>query len=170
MTPELPTVHTVEGADGDGGAAADMADAEEGGGGGGSRGTGAVVVGAGAPPLPSVTDYDGSAADNRDYTDTNTAQRLTQEDLAALKAEGKTGQAIIQVGGEGWSRLVGMVIVVHKFQSILATHTRRRWPRTRRRGRRRPSSPSRSGPRRRRKSRCYSVCPSLSPLQPPTLP
>lgn len=35
----------------------------------------------------------------------------------------------------------------------------RRWPRTRRRGRRRPSSPSRSGPRRRRRSRSHPFSP-----------
>jgi hypothetical protein len=89
----------VDGTDGGESAAATDADAAEPG------SSTAAVVGAGAPPLPSVTDYDGSAADNRDYTDTNTAQKLTQEDVAALKAEGKTGQAIIQVGrGKGGCR------------------------------------------------------------------
>lgn len=60
-----------------------------------------------AAASPSVMDYDGSMADNRDYSDTNTAQKLTQEDLAALKAEGKTGQAIIQAlaqNSETWEK------------------------------------------------------------------
>jgi len=89
----------VDGPDADAADAPEPSSSNSPGGGGGAAA--AMAVGAGAPPLPSVTDYDGSAMDNRDYSDTNTAQKLTHEDLAALKAEGKTGQAIIQVRNQG---------------------------------------------------------------------
>lgn len=37
--------------------------------------------------------------DNRGFTDTNTAQKLTEEDILKMKNDGKGGQAIIQVRG-----------------------------------------------------------------------
>lgn len=35
--------------------------------------------------------------DNRGFTDTNTAQKLTEDDIAKMKNDGRGGQAIIQV-------------------------------------------------------------------------
>lgn len=36
--------------------------------------------------------------DNRGFTDTNTAQKLTEGDILKMKNDGKGGRAIIQVG------------------------------------------------------------------------
>lgn len=48
----------------------------------------------GAPA--AMAEYDGSTRDNRDYGDTNTAQRMTMEEIEKLKKTGASGQAIIQ--------------------------------------------------------------------------
>lgn len=37
--------------------------------------------------------------DNRGFTDTNTAQKLTEEDIRKMKSDGKGGRAIIQASG-----------------------------------------------------------------------
>lgn len=37
--------------------------------------------------------------DNRGFSDTNTAQRLTEGDIRKMKSDGKGGQAIIQARG-----------------------------------------------------------------------
>lgn len=37
--------------------------------------------------------------DNRHFTDTNTAQKLTEDDIRQMKEDGKGGQAIIQARG-----------------------------------------------------------------------
>lgn len=40
---------------------------------------------------------DARPQDNRGFTDTNTAQKLTEEDIVKMKTDGRGGQAIIQV-------------------------------------------------------------------------
>ena len=44
----------------------------------------------------SVGEYDGATSDNRDFTDTNTAQRMTMVEIEELKKSGASGHAIIQ--------------------------------------------------------------------------
>lgn len=43
-----------------------------------------------------VGEYDGATSDNRDFTDTNTAQRMTMVEIEELKKSGASGHAIIQ--------------------------------------------------------------------------
>ena len=48
-----------------------------------------------------ATAGDARPQDNRGFTDTNTAQKLTEEDILKMKTDGKGGQAIIEVNRSG---------------------------------------------------------------------
>ncbi|TMW64569.1 hypothetical protein Poli38472_011449 [Pythium oligandrum] len=48
------------------------------------------------PVAPEVGEFDVPDGDNRDYTDTNSAQRLSNKEIAGLRESGVSGQEIIQ--------------------------------------------------------------------------
>jgi hypothetical protein len=58
-----------------------------------------VYVSAGLSTMPTWDSGDPSSAlDNRDFHDTNTAQRLKPEEIKEMRNKGASGQEIIQVG------------------------------------------------------------------------
>lgn len=58
---------------------------------------GVVSLGVAEQAAAPASATDVRPQDNRGFTDTNTAQKLTEGDIAQMKNDGKGGQAIIQV-------------------------------------------------------------------------